>query len=195
MFELKEEHVMLRDMVREFAERELAPRLAEFESAGRLPEDVIRKIAELNLFGLAFPKELGGADAGLMGYVLAAEELARVSVDAAFMCSVSIGATYPLLFAGSEEQKEKYLKPMVRGEKLGAFALTEPNAGSDAASIETVAIKEGDEYVLNGRKVFITNASIADTYIVFAYTDKSKGAKGISAFIVERGMEGFSFGK
>ena len=195
MFELKEEHVMLRDMVREFAERELAPRLAEFESAGRLPEDVIRKIAELNLFGLAFPKELGGADAGLMGYVLAAEELARVSVDAAFMCSVSIGATYPLLFAGSEEQKEKYLKPMVGGEKLGAFALTEPNAGSDAASIETVAIKEGDEYVLNGRKVFITNASIADTYIVFAYTDKSKGAKGISAFIVERGMEGFSFGK
>ncbi|MHC1635636.1 MAG: acyl-CoA dehydrogenase family protein [Candidatus Methanospirareceae archaeon] len=194
-FELREEQKMIKEMVGDFVEKEILPKAAEIEKKGEFPSDIMRKIAELKIFGLLFPKEYGGADAGMVAHVVAIEELSKGSAAIGFSASVGIGASFPIYFAGTEEQKEKYLRPLAEGSKLGAFAMTEPSAGSDPTSMETTATKEGDEYVLNGRKVFITNASVADIYVILAYTDKSKRAKGISAFIVEKGTEGFSFGK
>ncbi len=194
-FDLKEEQNMIKRMVMEFSDKEIAPRAAELEKEGRIPPEIISMMGSLNLFGLPFPEDYGGAGADYMSYAVACEELARHSADVAFLCTVSIGGTFPLYFAGSEEQKERYLTALCRGDKIGAFAITEPVGGSDVVSIQTSAKKEKDEYVINGRKVFITNASIADIYIVLAYTDREKGSRGMSAFVVEKGTEGFSFGK
>jgi len=194
-FELKEGEKAVQNIAREFAEKEVLPRAAEIDRKGKFPSDIAKRMAELKLFGLPFPEKYGGASATMMSYVLAVEELSRASASIGFLSSAGLITMFPILYAGSEWQKEEYLRPLCSGEKLGAFALTEPTAGSDPVSIDTTAVHESEEYVLTGRKAFITNAAVADIYVVFAYTDKSKKKDGMSAFIVEKGTKGFSFTK
>ena len=194
-FELKEEDKAFQNITRQFAETEVSPRAAEIDRKGKFPFDIVRKMAELKLVGMPFPRRYGGAGASLMSYAVMVEELSRASASIGFLNVAGLISMFPLLYTGSEGQKEKYLKPLCEGKKLGAFALTEPSAGSDPVSIQTTATHEGGEYVLNGRKALITNAAVADLYVVFAYTDKSKKREGISAFIVEKGTKGFSFAK
>ena len=160
------------------------------------PEEAVKKLGKLGWMGIPFPKEYGGAGLDALSYAIAVEELARVDGGAGVILSahVSLGA-WPIFAYGTEEQKQKYLVPLAKGEKLGAFGLTEPNAGTDSAAQQTVAVLDGDHFVLNGSKCFITNGGYADTFIVFAMTDKSRGNKGISAFIIEKGFKGFSIGK
>ena len=159
------------------------------------PTEAIKKLGEMDLMGIPYPKEYGGAGLDALSYAIAVEELSRVDGGTGVILSahVSLGS-YPIMAFGTEEQKKKYLVPLAKGEKIGAFGLTEPNAGSDAGGTETTAVLEGDHYILNGEKIFITNAPKADTYIIFAVTTPDIGTKGISAFIVEKGWEGFSFG-
>ena len=194
-FELKEEEKAFQSTTRQFAETEVSPRAAEIDRKGKFPFDIVRKMAEHKLVGVPFPRRYGGAGASLMSYAVMVEELSRASASIGFLNVAGLISMFPLLYTGSEGQKEKYLKPLCEGKKLGAFALTEPSAGSDPVSIRTTATHEGGEYVLNGRKALITNAAVADLYVVFAYTDKSKKREGISAFIVEKGTKGFSFAK
>jgi len=194
-FELKEGEKAVQSIAREFAGKEVLPRAAEIDRKGKFPLDITRRMAELKLFGLPFPKKYGGASATMMSYVVMVEELSRASASIGFLSSAGLITMFPIHYAGSEEQKDEYLRPLCSGEKVGAFALTEPTAGSDPVSIETTAVHESDEYVLTGRKAFITNAAVADIYVVFAYTDKSKKKDGMSAFIVEKGTKGFSFTK
>jgi len=186
---------MLQNMVKEIALKEVAPRAAEVDRTGSFPLENVKVLAKYNLLGVPFPVEYGGAGADMVSYAITIEELAQVCASTAFICAVHAVPAFCLQLSGSEEQKRRYLTQLANGSKLGAFALTEPNAGSDAAAIQTEAKLEGDEYVLNGSKCFITNAGYADIYVVFASTDKSKGARGISAFIVERGVKGLSFGR
>lgn len=159
------------------------------------PTEAIRKFGEMGLMGIPYPKEYGGAGLDALSYAIAVEELSRVDGGTGVILSahVSLGS-YPIYAYGTEAQKQKYLVPLAKGEKLGAFGLTEPNAGSDAGGTETTAVLEGEYYILNGGKIFITNADKADTYVVFAVTTPGIGTRGISAFIVEKGWEGFSFG-
>lgn len=194
-FELKEGEKAVQSIARQFAEKEVSARAAEIDRKGKFPLDIAKRMAELKLFGMPFPRKYGGADATMMSYVVMVEELSRASASIGFLSSAGLITMFPIHYAGSEEQKEDYLRPLCEGTKLGAFALTEPTAGSDPASIETTAVHEGDEYLLNGRKAFITNAAVADIYVVFAYTDKSKKKDGMSAFIVEKGTKGFSYAK
>jgi butyryl-CoA dehydrogenase len=194
-FELKEGEKAVQRTAREFAENEVLPGAAEIDRKGKFPVEIVRRMAELKLFGLPFPERYGGAGATMMSYVLMVEELSKASASMGFLSSAGLITMFPISYAGTAEQKENYLIPLCRGEKLGAFALTEPNAGSDPTSIETTAAHEGEDYVLNGRKAYITNAAVADIYVVFAYTDKSKKKKGMSAFIVEKRTKGFSFTK
>lgn len=195
-FGLDEKHIMLRDLYREFAENEVAPRAAEVDELEEFPCDTVEKMKDLKLFGIPFPTEYGGAGCDTLGYVIAVEELSRACATTGVILSAhtSLGA-HPIYEFGTSAQKEKFLSPLADGTKLGAFGLTEPNAGTDAAGQQTVAHEDGEDYILNGSKIFITNAGYADTYIVFAMTDKSKGTRGISAFIVESDREGFSIGK
>jgi alkylation response protein AidB-like acyl-CoA dehydrogenase len=195
-FQFTEDQKMIQKMVREFAEKEIAPGIAEREEKEEFSRELLDKAGELGLAGIFFPAEYGGSDGDYISYIIASEEIARVddSVATGFSASVSLCA-WPIFAYGSEEQKRKYLVPLAKGQKLGAFGLTEPNAGTDAASQQSVAVLQGDHYVLNGSKIFITNGGAAETYIVFAMTDKTKGLKGISAFILEKGMPGFTFGK
>ena len=195
-FKLSEEHEMLRKMVRDFAENEVAPTAAERDEEARFDRGIFDKMAELGLTGIPFPEEYGGTGMGYLGYCIAVEELSRVcgSTGVTLSAHTSLGS-WPIYKFGTEEQKKKYLTPLAAGEKIGAFGLTEPGAGSDAGGTKTTAVLKGDHYVLNGSKVFITNAGPADTYIVFASTDPAQKVKGISAFIVEKGYEGFSIGK
>ena len=192
-FELNDEAKAIQSSARAFAEREVLPRAAEIDLKGTFPSDIAKRMAELKLFGLSCPEKYGGANASLLSYAVMVEELSRVSACIGCLSVVGLISSFPIIYAGSEAQKEKYLKPLCEGSKLGAFALTEPTAGSDPLSIETTAVWAGDEYVLNGRKAYITNTAVADIYVVLAYTDKSKGRKGISAFFVEKGTKGFSF--
>ena len=192
-FELNEEAKAIQSSVRAFAEQEVLPRAAEIDRKGTFPSDIVKRMAELGLFGLSCPEKYGGANASLLSYAVMVEELSRISASIGCLSVVGLISSFPILYAGSEAQKERYLKPLCTGSKLGAFALTEPAAGSDPLSIETTAARDGDEYVLNGRKAYITNTAIADIYVVLAYTDKSQGRKGMSAFIVEKGTKGFSF--
>ncbi|TFE04159.1 acyl-CoA dehydrogenase [Jeotgalibacillus salarius] len=190
-----EEQKMMQKMVRDFAREEIEPFIERME-AGEFPREILNKMAELGLMGITVPEEYGGAGMDYISYIIALNELAKVSPVVSVILSVhtSVG-TGPILYYGNEEQKQKYVTKLATGEYLGAFCLTEPSAGSDAASLKTRAVKKDDHYVMNGSKIFITNGGEADTYIVFAVTDPEKGSKGISAFIVEKNFPGFIVGK
>ncbi len=195
-FTLTKEQEMVRNVMREFAENEVKPIAAEIDETERFPRENVEKMARYNMLGIPFPEELGGAGGDELAYAIAVEELSRVCGTTGVILSAhtSLGC-WPIYKYGTEEQKQKYLVPLAKGEKLGAFALTEPNAGTDAAGQQTIAVEDGDNYFLNGSKIFITNGGQADVYIVFAMTDKSKGTRGISAFIVEKDTPGFTIGK
>lgn len=190
-----EEQIMMQKMVRDFAREEIEPFIERME-AGEFPRDILNKMSELGLMGITVPEEYGGAGMDFTSYIIAINELAKVSPVVSVILSVhtSVG-TNPILYYGNEEQKQKYVTKLATGEHLGAFCLTEPSAGSDAASLKTRAVKKDDHYVINGSKIFITNGGEADTYIVFAVTDPEKGTRGISAFIVEKNFPGFVVGK
>jgi acyl-CoA dehydrogenase len=190
-----EEQQMMRKMVRDFAEIEIQPFVEKMEE-GHFPREILNKMAELGLMGITTPEKYGGSEMDFTSYIIAIHELSKVSATIGVILSVhtSVG-TNPILYFGNEEQKQKYLPKLASGEYLGAFCLTEPSAGSDAKSLKSKAEKRGGRYVLNGSKVFITNGGEADTYIVFALTDPTKGSRGVSAFIVEKGTPGLIIGK
>lgn len=195
MYKLTEEQLEMQKMFRDFAEKEVAPIAIEIDENHRFPEENVAKMQELGFFGIPFDEEYGGIGLDTLTYILCVEELSKACASTGVIVSAHTSLCADCINKfGNEEQKEKYLTPLASGEKLGAFALTEPDAGTDASGQKTVAVKDGDEYVLNGSKIFITNAGHADTYVVFAMTDKSQGTKGISAFIVEKGTPGFNFG-
>jgi acyl-CoA dehydrogenase len=191
-----EEQKMMQKMVRDFAQKEIAPAIEHMEETEEFPRHLIKKMAELGLMGIPIPEEYGGAGMDFTSYIIAINELSKVSATIGVILSVhtSVG-TNPILYFGNEEQKKKYIPKLASGEYLGAFGLTEPSSGSDAASLKTRAVKQDDHYVLNGSKIFITNAGEADVYIVFASTEPDKGSYGISAFIVDKDTPGFSVGK
>ena len=195
LFQTTQAHEELRAKVRAFAEEEIKPIAFMLDQQNEFPDEAIRKLGEMGLMGIPFPAEYGGAGLDALSYAIAVEELARVDGGAGVILSahVSLGS-WPIFAYGTEEQKRTYLVPLAKGEKIGAFGLTEPNAGSDAGGTETTAVLKGDHYVLNGGKIFITNAPKADTYVVFAVTTPDIGTRGISAFIVEKGWKGFYFG-
>ena len=195
LFQTTQAHEELRAKVRAFAEEEIKPIAFMLDQQNEFPDEAIRKLGEMGLMGIPCPAEYGGAGLDALSYAIAVEELARVDGGAGVILSahVSLGS-WPIFAYGTEEQKRKYLVPLAKGEKIGAFGLTEPNAGSDAGGTETTAVLKGDHYVLNGGKIFITNAPKADTYVVFAVTTPDIGTRGISAFIVEKGWKGFYFG-
>ena len=195
LFQTTKEHEALRSKVRKFAEDEIKPIAFMLDQNNEFPSEQIKKFGEMGMMGLPYPKEYGGAGLDVLSYAIAVEELARVDGGTGVILSahVSLG-TYPIFAFGTEEQKKKYLVPLASGEKIGAFGLTEPEAGSDAGGTQTTAVLEGDHYVINGNKIFITNGGVADTYVVFAVTHPGMGTRGISAFILEKGMEGFTFG-
>lgn len=190
-----EEQLMMRNMVRDFAKTEIEPFIERMEQ-GEFPREIIKKMGELGLMGITVPEKYGGSEMDFTSYVIAINELSKVSAVIGVILSVhtSVG-TSPILYFGNEEQKNKYVPKLASGESLGAFCLTEPSAGSDAGALKTKAVLKGDHYVLNGSKVFITNGGEADINIVFASTDSSKGSKGITAFIVEKDTPGFIVGK
>ncbi|KPC75783.1 acyl-CoA dehydrogenase [Laceyella sacchari] len=195
-FRLSEEHEMMRKMVREFALQEVAPSAGERDEEERFDRSIFDKMGELGLTGIPFPEQWGGAGADYLSYVIAVEELSRVcgSIGVTLSAHISL-ASWPIYKFGTDEQKERFLKPLAEGSKLGAYGLTEPGSGSDAAGMKTTAVRDGDDYILNGNKIFITNGGEAEIYVVFAVTDPSKKHKGITAFIVEKGTPGFSIGK
>ena len=195
-FELSEEHEMIRKMVRDFAEKEVAPTAAERDEEERFDMELFEKMAELGLTGIPWPEEYGGIGSDYLAYVIAVEELSRVcaSVGVTLSAHTSL-AGWPVFKYGTEEQKQQYLRPMAEGKKIGAYGLTEPQSGSDAGGMKTTAKLDGDDYILNGSKIFITNGGIADIYIVFAVTDADSKHKGTTAFIVEADYPGFSVGK
>ncbi len=197
VFELTEEQKMLRDMVvRRFAEERLKPIAKKIDQEGFIPKEIIEELAELGLFGVHVPEEYGGSGMDYVSYAIVVEELSRACASTGVLVSAHTSLVVdPILKFGTEEQKRKYLVPLAKGEKIGAHAMTEPGAGTDVTSISTTARREGDYYVINGVKHFITNGREADIFLVFAYTDKEKKHKGISAFIVERGTPGFTVGK
>lgn len=195
-FELSEELKTVQETARDFAQKELKPRAIQDDETREFPLDAYRKLGELGLIGSAYPEEYGGGGLGELSYVLAVEEISKVHAALGISLSVSSSLFSGAIFDnGSEEQKKKYLPDVLSGKKLGSFGVTEPNAGSDLGNLQTVAEKKGDHYVLNGNKVFITNSPLSDYFFVAAVTDKSKGPKGISGFLLEKGTKGFSIGK
>ena len=196
VFDLTEEQRMIQDTAREFARKEVLPKAAELDENSRFPEELIRQLAELGFMGIAVPEEYGGAGMDNVCYAIAMEEISRACASTGVIMSVNNSlACDPILKFGSEEIKREYLVPMASGKKLGCFGLTEPGAGSDAGSQKTTAVRDGDFYVVNGTKNFITNAPQADTCVLFAMTDKAKSHKGISAFVVDMKWKGVSLGK
>ncbi|MFL6555805.1 MAG: acyl-CoA dehydrogenase [Bacillus sp. (in: firmicutes)] len=194
-FTFTEEQEMLRKMVRDFANSEITPFIENMER-GEFPREILRKMGELGLMGIPVPEKYGGAEMDFTSYILAINELSKVSATIGVILSVHTSVcTNPILYFGTEEQKNRYVPKLASGEYLGAFCLTEPSSGSDAASLKSRAVKTGDHYVINGSKVFITNGGEADVYIVFAKTNPEQGSKGISAFIVEKNTPGFIVGK
>lgn len=195
-FKLTEEHEMIRKMVRDFAKNEVAPTAAERDEEERFDMDIFKKMAELGLTGIPWPEEYGGIGSDYLAYCIAIEELSKVCASTGVTLSAHTSlAGWPIYKFGSEEQKQKYLRPMAQGETIGAYGLTEPGSGSDSGAMRTTAVADGDDYILNGTKIFITNGGIADTYVVFALTDPASRQKGTSAFIVEKDFTGFSVGK
>ena len=195
-FSLSKTEILFRQMIREFAEKEVKPLAAEIDEEERFPLETVEKMARLGIMGIPFPAEYGGAGGNNILYTMAVEELSRVCATTGVIVSAHTSlCAAPIYEFGTEEPRKKYLPKLCSGEWIGAFGLTEPNAGTDASAQQTMAVLEGDHYVLNGTKIFITNAAYANVYIVMAMTDKSLGTKGISAFIVERDFPGFSIGK
>ncbi|GMA50880.1 acyl-CoA dehydrogenase [Alicyclobacillus contaminans] len=195
-FELTREQADIRNMVRTFARDVIAPRAADIDEKDEFPRDILRQMGELGLMGLPIPEPYGGVGADFLAYITVIEEISYASATVGVILAVhtSVG-TFPIVYFGTEEQKRKYVPKLAAGEWIGAFALTEPNAGSDASSIRTQAVRDGDHYVLNGSKIFITNGGEADLYCVFAVTDRKRGNRGITAFLVERDTPGFRVGK
>ena len=195
-FTLSAEHEMMRKFIREFADKELAPHAEKWDEEEELPREVFTKMAGMGLTGIPWPEEYGGAGSDYLSYVIAVEELSRVCASTGVTLSAHISlCSWPIFKFGTEDQKKKYLVPLAQGQTMGAYGLTEPSAGTDAAGLRTRAELKGDSYILNGTKNFITNAGTAETYVVFAVTDRDKGSRGISAFIVEKDTPGFTFGK
>lgn len=195
-FMLTEQQQMMKKLFAEFAEKDVKPLAAEVDEEERFPRENVEKMKTCKMMGIPFSREYGGAGADYLSYILAVEELSKKCGTTGVVLSAhtSLG-TWPIEHFGTEEQKNKYLPDLCTGKKLAAFGLTEPNAGTDAAGQQTTAVKDGDDYILNGTKIFITNAGEADVYVIFAMTDKTKGTHGISAFIVEKGMPGFTVGQ
>lgn len=195
-FMLTEQQQMMKKLFAEFAEKEVKPLAAEVDEDERFPRENVEKMKACKMMGIPFSREYGGAGADYLSYILAVEELSKKCGTTGVVLSAhtSLG-TWPIEHFGTEEQKNKYLPDLCTGKKLAAFGLTEPNAGTDAAGQQTTAVKDGDDYILNGTKIFITNAGEADVYVIFTMTDKTKGTHGISAFIVEKGMPGFTVGQ
>lgn len=195
-FSLSKQESLFLQMIREFAEKEVKPLAAEIDEQERFPVETVEKMGKLGIMGIPVPKQYGGAGGSNLMYIMGVEELSKVCGTTGVIVSAHTSLCMaPILHFGTEEQKMKYLPELCSGKKIGAFGLTEPNAGTDASGQQTIAVADGDNYILNGTKIFITNAQYASVYIVIAMTDKSKGTKGISAFIVEAGTEGFSIGK
>jgi len=192
---LTEEQIMIRDLCRQIADEKIRPAAAEFDKTEKFPTEIMKVLAQSDLFGIFVPEEYGGTGISVLSLCLATEELSKACGGIAVCYAASALGTFPIILFGSDEQKKKYLPALAKGEKLAAFGLTEPAAGSDASAIQTTAKKQGDHYVLNGTKHFITNGGDADIYTVIAMTDKKKGARGASAFIVEKDTPGFTFGK
>lgn len=195
-FELTTEQREMRELVRKFAKEEIAPRAADIDETDTFPRDLVRKMGHLGLMGLPIPEEYGGVGADFLSYMLAIEEISYASAALGVILAVhtSVGS-FPILYFGTEEQKQRYLPKLTSGEHIGAFALTEPGAGSDAGGIRTRAVRDGDHYVLNGNKIFITNGGEADVYCVFAVTDAKRGSRGVTAFLVDKDTHGFRLGK
>jgi butyryl-CoA dehydrogenase len=195
-FELSNEQQMARELFQSFAEKEVKPLAQEIDEQERFPSESVEKMQKYGFFGIPIPKEYGGQGCDVLTYILCVEELSKVCATTGVVVAAHTSlASDPILKFGTEEQKKKYLVPLATGKAIGAFGLTEPNAGTDASGQQTKAVLEGDHYVLNGSKIFITNGGKADIYVIFAMTDRSKGVKGISAFIVEKSFPGFSIGK
>lgn len=195
MYNLNEKQLLAQKLFREFSDKEVKPLAAELDEMERFPVETVEKMVKTRMLGIPFSKQYGGCGADYLTYILAVEELSRNCATTGVVLSAHTSlCAAPIHDFGTEEQKQKYLTPLNKGEKLGAFGLTEPNAGTDAAGQQTVAVLDGDHYVINGSKIFITNAGYADTYVIFAMTDKSKGTRGISAFILEKEMPGFTVG-
>src|SRR6478752_280790 len=193
-FKLSEEHEMIRKMVRDFAKNEVAPTAAQRDEEERFDRGIFKQMADLGLTGIPWPEQYGGIGSDYLAYCIAVEELSRVCASTGVTLSAHTSlAGWPIYTFGTEEQKQKYLKPMATGEKIGAYGLTEPSAGSDAGGMRTLAVKDGEDYILNGSKIFITNGGEADIYVVFARIDPNE--KRTSAFIIEKDMPGFSVGK
>ncbi|HGG0418397.1 acyl-CoA dehydrogenase [Clostridium botulinum] len=195
-FGLSQEQKLVKQMLMEFVENEVEPIAADIDKTERYPIETVEKMAKYGMMGMPFPKEYGGAGTDYLSYVIAVEELAKECATTSVILSAHTSlCCAPIFEFGTEEQKKKYLPDLLSGKKIGAFGLTEPNAGTDASAQQSVAVLEGDHYILNGSKIFITNGGAADTFVIFAMTDRSKGVKGISAFILEKEMSGFSIGK
>ena len=194
-FNLTPEQKMVQSVVREFAESEIKPIAAEIDETEEFPWPVLKKMGKLNLMGMTVPKEYGGAGIDDISYMIAIEEVAKVCASTSVIMAVHNSVCcYPIQKFGTDSQKEKFLRPLAQGDKLGGFALTEPSAGSDAGAVRTTAVLDGDYYILNGNKIFITSGAEADILVVIASTDPSKGVKGLTAFIVEKGTPGFTYG-
>jgi glutaryl-CoA dehydrogenase (non-decarboxylating) len=192
-FSLTEEQIQVRDMVREFAQREVAPYIQEWEAKGEFHPEVLEKMGEAGILGIPIPEEYGGLGLDYVSLALACEELEYVDTFLRVIMSVHVGLnSLPLWQWATEEQKQRWLAPQARGEKIGTFGLTEPNAGSDAGSIESTVVRDGDDYILNGAKMWISLANVADNFLVFASIDRSKKHRGLTAFMIERGMDGFT---
>lgn len=195
-FTYSREQQMVKKMLKEFAETEIEPITEEMDETASYPYDTVAKLGKLGIMGMPFPEEYGGAGSDYLTYIMAIEELSKVCASHGVIVQTHNAlCCWPIFTYGTEGQKKKYLPKLLSGEHLGAFGLTEPNAGTDAAMQQTTAVDQGDHWLLNGSKIFISGGGIADVYVVMAMTDKSKGTKGISAFIVEKGTEGFSRGK
>jgi len=194
-YSMTDDQKMLRDLCRQIAEEKIRPRSRELDEKDEFPSEIIETLGQSDLFSLCIPQEYGGMGGGLLELCIITEEISRIDGGVAACYAASFLGMFPILLFGTEEQKKKYLPEIASGKKLAAFALTEPEAGSDASAIKTTAKGDGDYYILNGTKHFITNGGDADTYTVIAITNKAKGPRGISAFVVEKGQDGFSFGK
>ncbi len=196
IFTLNEEQSAIKKAVREYAEKSIAPTVAERDEKELFPREIFDEMGRLGFLGIPYPEEYGGAGSDQLSYIIAVEEISRVCASTGIGLSVHTSlAAWPIFKYGTEEQKQKFLRPLAEGVKLGAFGLTEPNAGTDVANGSTTAVKDGDEYIINGTKIFNTNGGEAEIEIIFAVTDKAAGFRGMSAFIVEKGTPGLSFGK